>query len=214
MKIKLDKHTFIAGATGSGKTYFASWCLENATVTPYSIFINTSDELSVKKHSDVSVTNYEELEDYLREHSKGVINYTVGDDPDTILEQIEEIRMMCFTVGGILNQRKIRNYFTIFFDEVHLFAPKGGRYSPVDNFFTRGRRNGVIAVGISQRPAVVSQTILTQSTYQIYFKFHTYEKSYFNRYGIDLESYSDWLDKPYHFIVVTPHGITKYKPVK
>ena len=73
-KLVLDEHTVIMGSTGSGKTYFSAWCLENATITPYSIFLNTSNELSVEKMCDVKVTNYDELEDWMLNHRKGKIN--------------------------------------------------------------------------------------------------------------------------------------------
>jgi ABC-type glutathione transport system ATPase component len=136
---KLDKHTVILGSSGSGKTYFASWCLENAVVTPYAIFINTQNEIDVEKMCNVTVQNYDELEDFMMSHRKGKINYVVAKDLDTMLEQISEIQMLLFAIGDKINKNKIKQWVSVFFDEVQIMSGKGNKYNTVDEFFTRGR---------------------------------------------------------------------------
>ena len=213
-KIKLDNHLTIMGGSGGGKRYFASWCMENLAVTPYVLFFNTSNELDVENNCDITVRNYDELEDFIMTHKKGKINYIVSKKIDIILEQIEEVETLLFAIGDKINKKSITQWITVFFDEVHLFAPKGAKYSSVDNFFTRGRRAGIVAIGISQRPALVSQTVLTQSYYYVYFRFNVYEDAYFSRYGIKMEEFKEWLDQPHNFIWVGQNGINKVKPVK
>lgn len=212
--MKFDKHTVILGSTGSGKTYFGAWSVNNLVTTPYTIFLNTANEISVEKACDVTVRGYDEVEDYITNHSKGSINYVVDSELEQALRQINEVKQMVFAIGNVICKTNIINWMTIFFDEVQIFAGKGSNYNDVDILYTRGRRQGVICVALSQRPALVSQTVLTQTVYQVYFKFGDYEQGYFQRYGIDLQKYEEWLKQPYHFLWVTPFKVQKVKPVK
>jgi hypothetical protein len=129
--------------------------------------------------------------------------------PETgIKEELEEMRRILFKLGKMIVGDTQRKWCTVFFDEVHNFG------EDLNLWFQQGRRWGIICVGISQRPALTSHTILTQAEYHIIFKCSPYETLYFEKYHIPLSEFEDWLNQPYHYVIVFPQGFKKFKPIK
>ena len=80
----------------------------------------------------------------------------------------------------------------------------------------RGRRYGIVGIAISQRPADVSHTVLTQSRTHYIFFMGIYEKGYFSAYGIPVfdEEYMEWIKQDYHYLKYEDGRIEKYDPIE
>ena len=81
---------------------------------------------------------------------------------------------------------------------------------------------GIRAVGISQRPADVSHTILTQSLYHVIFYIGDYDHPYFRKYNIPIEPQLEVTDeypegflefRSYRFVIWDGTTMTRYDKV-
>ena len=167
--IVIDRHTVIVGVTGGGKTYAANRFIKEA-VTPFTLFWNTQDENESQALSDIVVESPEELLEVFREYQSANICYQPSENIEEAKQELEIIKNILFTIGKQVNNRiKIKKWITFYVDEVTDYSSKNQPDAAINMLYRRGRRHGIIMVALTQRPALTSQTILTQSTLHIYF---------------------------------------------
>lgn len=194
-----DKHIFICGITGSGKTTYALKLFRR--FRGFKVFTNTQYEPAVEK-AGVVCNNVDEIAYAFNTYKNAVI----FNPPERPIEEIERLRKLLFTLGKLVE--KERPWCLVVFDEAHNFG------DALDLWFTQGRRWGVKCIAISQRPALTSHTILTQCDVHVIFKVSPYETPYFERYRIPIDEIEPHINKRYHFAIVSPYGLKLCEPIK
>jgi len=204
----------IFGATSSGKTYMAGHLF--ASLPNWNIFFNTQFEPVLhKKFGGYEVTGISALTKALEDKHRRIVYTPHSETPQGQQAELSEIIDILFAMGRIFNTKGDRVIWChLYVDEVHLLSPKKAPFDRLDRVATQGKRFGVIGVFISQRPALVSQTLITQSDKQIIYRCNTYEIPYFERYGYPIADHFDWLDQDYHFILDDGRKITRMNPIK
>jgi len=202
-------HLFICGITGSGKTTLATKIYEN--LDTICIFINTNEERIPERASQIIIYDSNEFIEAIELNATKIcLNPREFKEIET--SEIERITKILMTMG---RERKKEGIFAhIFIDEVQEYSSLHKPNINIDRIWKRGRRYGIIGCAISQRPADVSHTILTQSQFHVIFKLGTYETPYFERYKIPIEEHKEWLKKPYHIIVFDGVEVKRYYPIK
>ena len=155
-----SKKIFIAGASGSGKSYTArEQYLRHFPRRIYVDFIGEYDQ-------DVEVTVYsvQELDTYVRDHwnrGRWSVAIVPDDDLDGLVEwavplpQLEE-RSVTRAAGGV----------AMLFDEVDTYAgPGASRRLPIRTLWRRARHAALTIVATTQRPANVSKEVTSQSNH-------------------------------------------------
>jgi hypothetical protein len=230
--IDTNKHIFVCGETGSGKTYFSDWIYKNCD--GICIFFNTQLEYSIEQNSDVLVTSIDEFKrayntrikgGFLNTEDRGRKYYKIcfnpSEDEDEARKQLDELIDILFRIGYATNKNseKPKIWAHLFVDEIHEYSSKDSRDKTVDRVWRRGRRYGIVGIAISQRPADVSHGILSQCPTHIIFKVNRYESPYFQRYKIPVffddknDPTNQHLNKSYHFAVFTGDNLELYPPV-
>ena len=177
------KHILVIGGTGSGKTYFVTRMCER--LESY-IFVNPQEEVEVE---DICQAVTSEPEDILELFGEGItkIEFIPAEDPEEATDQIQEIRLFLFDLGAVINPKGTdRPYINIIVDEAQIFAPKAKR-TDIDNIATRGRRYGVRGIFLTQRPQLLSSTVINLCERQIIFRTGQYESKYFSSYNIPID---------------------------
>lgn len=209
--LEFEKHVFITGITGSGKTTFAAKYFEaNSGIN---IFFNVQEEYVVEEIADIVITTMSELETAIEEgHTQICFNPELAGQ-DISIEDIGQTVRMLFAYG-IFAKREAKGrpeiWATVFIDEVQEYGEKAG-HPIIHRLWKRGLGYGIRAVGISQRPADVSHTILTQSFEHVIYYVGGYEHPYFTKYKIPIEEHMDHLEyESYRFVVWDGREITRY----
>jgi len=211
----VNKHHAIVGITGSGKTYFSTWEYHN--IQNRAIFINTSDEYFPEKYSDVIVYD---IDGFLEAFNSGKkkICFSPQTEKDITVEDLIQIRDILFAYGSEVNKGRKEPlvWCHIYIDEIQEFSNKKAPNSEIDSFFKRGRRKGITAIAISQRPAEVSHTILNNCSAHIIFKLSSFEKTYFTTYRIPIfeTDKEEWIKQQYYFVVFDGYDLKEGYPVK
>lgn len=202
MTYKFDKgHTTVIGQTQNGKTYTVSHLLlnENRGV----LFFNTQMEdlkgyIKVDKNTKFSI-----IQKLLKKGQK--LNYFPSSRISQMENEIEFLIEQLFENGNFSK----KNYIFFVVDEAHLFKKKA--LESVCRIATGGLRFGIHGVFLSQRPANLDNTIMTQSTDMLIF-FCSMESQYFKNYNIPIEQIIAEITKhgkysfcSYDFITVTPY---------
>lgn len=207
-KLYKARHILVIGATGSGKTYFASRYAEK--LTGIVLIINPEEDSQLTSVCDVQIDSADDFTEALEAGYKK-IDFIPPEDNDVAIEHIDKMREILFAIGD--NRTKKNKWCYIIIDEAQLYAPKS-RKSPVENIFKRGRKRGIQGIALTQRPASLSHDIITQTELQVIFRFNPYEMTYFDHYKIPVRDYEDWLNKEYHYITIDAFGrIEKHEPV-
>lgn len=178
------KHILVIGGTGAGKTYFVTRLCERLNTF---IFVNTQEETEVENICQVVTSEPDDIMELLSEgYTK--IEFIPSEDLDEAMQQLSDIRLILFNLGGALYPRKSPEEPTINFiiDEAQLYAPKMSR-TDLDNIGTRGRRWGVRGIFLTQRPQLLSSTLINLCEQQIIFRTGQYEGKYFSGYKIPIE---------------------------
>lgn len=200
--MKKANHVFIGGETGSGKTFFAASKFRQ--IKGFKIFVNTA-HVDYVKPLGYNVSSASEIPDL--EETSIILNPVV----ENLEDDIKFLRQWLFSVGEELGGK----YFVdVFFDEIHLISSGKRPNIDLDTFFTQGRGTGIVAWGISQRPALVSQTVITQTITYYFFRVSQFEEMYFKRHGIDLGTYRSHLARNYCYIKITGGRTTLHTPIK
>jgi DNA helicase HerA-like ATPase len=171
-----NTHTTVIGRTQSGKTWAVNRILKNQRRGV--LFFNTQLEdlpgyILVDKK-----TKFIQMRELLK---KG---YKLSYNPSTKLEvQAQEISFLIEQLFENGNFNKINNIFIVI-DEVHLFQKEG--LAEVCRIATGGVKFGLNGIFLSQRPAQISNVLMTQSSAMVIF-FVNMESQYFKSYEIPIE---------------------------
>lgn len=213
MSVNTNERIFVCGLTGSGKTTFASKLYEQETTL--CIFINTNFENIPEGYSQVIVTNTDQLVEVI-ENGFSKICFNPTAQKDISQDDVIYVKRLLFNLGKSINKnrRTPKIVAHIFIDEVQDYSSKFKPNLEIDSIWKKGRRFGVVGIAMSQRPANVSHTILTQSKFHVIFKVSGYESEYFSRYHIPVEEHEEWLEKDYHFIVWDGYSVEKFRPIE
>lgn len=207
-------HCCIFGATSSGKTYLAGHLFQS--LPNYNIFFNVQYEPAISRDfNGFECCGLDEFCEMMEAGARRIVYNPESEDPAGQAEECKEIIDILFSMGKIINQAGRRFVWChLYIDEVHILSSKKSPYPPIDRIATQGKRFGVAGIFISQRPALVSQTLITQSDRQMIFRCNSYEIPYFERYGYPISDFQSWLNKPYHYILDTGIEIKKMNPIK
>jgi hypothetical protein len=162
-------HKVIIGMTGTGKTYTAT--NELRKVSQGVLFFNT---MNVPMKGFTKCTGANDLPDIMDMLEQGEkINFMANNSLVNARKQLIAI------INGLYS--RVWSDFIFVIDEVHLYTKEARE--AVLRAITTGRNQGVEMVGISQRLALVDNTIFTQSPYKVLFLLEN-ETEYCERYGI------------------------------
>ena len=214
--IDTNERFFLCGITGSGKTTLAVSIYKK--LDTFAVFINTQDEVAPEHASDLVVHTPEDLLSVLENIDQlkaKKVCLSPKRDTEIKPEDIEAVRDVLFAYGAKINEKRKAPiiWCHIFIDEIHEYSSKRQPNRKIDSLWKRGRRYGIIAVGLSQRPADVSHTILTQSKYHVIFKVSPYEYQYFHTYHIPIEDFEEWIKRDYHFVVFDGYEVKEAYPI-
>lgn len=192
-------HAVVAGQTRSGKTTLGKVLF--SALTGHRIFFNISNDREIYGLSDITVFTPQELFEAIG-LGKQRINYVPPTSNNLRKEhvlQIYNILMMLGTNVAKLPQATGKFFWATFIvDEAHLVAPKHSKDDGLSLLTTRGAGVGVRCVAITQRPSLLSQTVLSQSPYYFIFYVSPFEQKYFKSYSINLSRYKEFIDYQLH----------------
>jgi len=175
-KFNNNGHTTVIGRTQEGKTYTVNKILKNQNRGV--LFFNTQlEELEGYIKIDKN-TRFKIIYSLLKSGKK--LNYF----PSTRLNiQEQEIIFLINQLfeNGHFNKE---NYIYFVIDEVHLFKKEG--LEEICRIATGGIRYGIHGIFLSQRPANISNTLMSQSNEMLIF-FCNMESQYFKNYDIPIE---------------------------
>jgi DNA helicase HerA-like ATPase len=160
--------------TGSGKSYFVKAALRMHKGAALVI-----DPQGEGDWPALYLTGKESLVDIYRALRRGVhVAYVPDKEPDKALRLLATL-CADFVTGAWGN-------LWLVVDEVQTYAPKHVA-SPLEWVAMRGRTHGVRGIWISQRPAQVSHTLLTQASTHVLFYLSAFEDGYLRDIGLDGE---------------------------
>lgn len=112
----------------------------------------------------------------------------------------EELRLIAISILNAALKGRIKNLLYIV-DEAHIYA-RHNFNNPLEEIFTRGLGLGIYGHAITQRPALISNTIFTQCEIKTYFAIEQEEWEYFRRHGVPIDDIQEQLRKAgkYHYI--------------
>lgn len=173
--IDFTGHCTVIGKTGSGKTYAARKSLK-AQKSPV-LFFNT---MLVDMPGFVAASKENEWAQIKNRLEKGgKVNYKPAVDRELRNKELV-----------FLIKKLYENHKSVFLavDEVHLYDKKATE--SMIEVATTGRHFGVSGVWISQRPANVDNTLMSQSEQFIIFKLNM-EGAYMDRYKMPSETINE-----------------------
>ncbi len=198
--IEFDGHTTVIGRTGSGKTYGALKSLSKQKEG--CLFLDTVmtakpkefDEISIKANTKSTDINL--IREALKDKCKLTLEYT---------RATEDYRNdMTYNLVNYLMRYKWEKLL-IAVDEVHLYSKNG--IKALEQIATVGRHKGIYLVAISQRPANISNTIMTQSEKFVVYSLSGMETDYLKRYNIPAESILEKTTEQYSYVTWDSYNI-------
>lgn len=183
-----NNHIFISGITRSGKTYFAGKALEQ--LRPGVLFLNIQDADLPQKFTRVNASDvsFHQLRAYMAAGHKIDLRFPASRSEAEI-----------FSVYGFLADQILKAGFNedrpvyIAIDECQIL--RGEALHKVEMLATRGLYRGARCCFITQRPALASKTLYTQSFEQYIFRLSAAEREYFKSKGIDFDECQRLWDK-------------------
>ena len=171
------KHEFVAGATQSGKSYYAAekgrkWSKGGV------LFFNPQD-MELKGY--IKATIKDDLLQIIRLLNKGEkINYIPRFKKEIAEKEIKYISQILLQYHV---KHKIKGQTLFVVDECQIYARSNSK-NPIEDVATRGLGKGLIGLFITQRPALVSNTLFTQSEIKTFFRLEEEEWPYFKNYNM------------------------------
>lgn len=174
-----NSHVFISGQTRSGKTYFAGKALEQ--IPDPVLFVNLQEEDLPARFIEGKAEdlNTGQLLDLLKHGAKIDLRlpFNAAQANNIIGHLISKLMVAKFS-----ESRPV--YVAL--DEAHLLKDRG--LDKAIEAATRGLKRGVRCVFITQRPALCSKTLYTQSSEQYIFYLASSEKEYLRNKGLDYDT--------------------------
>lgn len=191
-------HSTVIGITRSGKTYATKESLKS--VKDGVIFFNT--QLEDMPNSFIKCNADNNIRIIMSALSKGKkIDYRPNLDSNVREKELKYI------IDNLYLRSQIDKKIYLVVDEIHLYEKES--LKAVVQVATTGLRYNIYGIWISQRPANINNTLMTQSNQFIMFKTNM-ESEYFKRYGIPSDDVKKRLEKGgqysycyYDFIEVT-----------
>jgi hypothetical protein len=182
-----DEHTSVMGLTRHGKTYAVKHSLQNVKEGVF--FFNTQHEEVPKNFIEATGNNsFQQIDLALSGGSK--INFLPTTDKDRRQKELGTI-IRRFYDG---EKRNIR----LVIDEAHLF--KGSALAMLQEVATTGLRFGLKGVWLSQRGALLDNTLISQSNRFIFFRCGNTDVKYWNAYGFPIDEIQTRINNEmYHF---------------
>lgn len=169
-----DEHTTVLGLTRHGKTYALKKTLSHVKEGVF--FFNTQLETMPPDFVEASGANsFEQIDRLLQEGRK--VNFLPDTDRDKRQTQLKVI------IKKLYDGQKRDIRFVV--DEAHLF--KKDALAMVQEIATTGLRFGIKGVFISQRGALLDNTLISQSNNYIFFYLNPTDVKYFKEYGFPME---------------------------
>lgn len=173
-----NEHATILGLTQHGKTYGTIKtldCMKDAI-----LFFNTNHTpLKGSKSKWYDAHGGHDINQIIYALKQGYkINFLPSDDLEGMEKQLAAITNGIYSMG--------RNFsFRFVIDEVHLFKSEGKK--ALIRLATTGLGRGYKCIFISQRPAMIDNTLLTQSTKHVLFAIGLNDASYLKSNGFPSE---------------------------
>lgn len=181
-------HSTIIGITRSGKTYATKKSLER--VKEGVIFFNTQYEEMPSSFIKVNA----------KDDIKVIINALKANKKINYIPQLNaniRDKELIYLVNSLYRRNSEKKIYLVV-DEVHLYEKE--TLKALIKVATTGLRFGIYGIWISQRPANIDNTLMTQSNQFIIFKTNM-ESSYFDRYGIPSEEIKSRLKENYSYCI-------------
>ena len=199
-------HNVIIGSTDSGKSTFAQYLFEN---TPYkAIYYDVQEEREPPSNNVILLTSPFTLP-VLEKYNKIVIYAKF--EKTMRKGEIANLINLLFRVGAKLPKRT--TWCNLFVDEAHEIAPLHDDDNPLNRVATKGLRYGISLTCMTQRPAMLHNTILTQAKNHFFFNINFYETPYFNKFKLAFEEIEEHIKQPYHFAHWDGRTFIKYQPL-
>ena len=188
--LRLEGHEVVVGRTQSGKTHYAIKARAESWRGPV-LFFNPQG-FPVSGRAWVSCSGHSIVAQLIQVLKQGLKLAYVPSDIDAVAEQelsvlVDAVFSASFPAPGLL----------FVADEAQDFA------APLRRIARRGLARGVTGCFISQRPAEMHNTLLTQAVRHVIFD-SSWESQYFKRYGLDADKIEQTLRQAqrYSYIVV------------
>lgn len=169
-----NEHATILGLTQHGKTYGTVKTLDSMK-EPILFFNTNHTPLTGTKSKWYDASSGHDINQIIYALKEGYkINVLPSDEPEKMEKQLQGITNAIYQEG--------RNFsFRFVIDEVHLFKNEGKK--ALIRLATTGLGRGYKCIFISQRPAMIDNTLLTQSTKHIVFAIGLNDASYLKTNG-------------------------------
>jgi hypothetical protein len=190
----LESHTSIFGRTSSGKTYLFREAIWKKTKKRI-VFVNTQRELGFGP--EISAHNWHIsllTKPAARVNLVPPLLSARANGQAATLDLCARIVDDCIAVGNKV-ARDRRGLVVLAFDEAHLLSPKGSPDDPLQRVATNGNRFGIKGAFITQRPAKLSHTVISQSMTKVLFDLDDYEQPYLDHYAVP-QGVQEWIKAP------------------
>lgn len=190
-----NEHATVIGLTQHGKTYGTIKTME--LMQEPILFFNTNHTPGLSS-SWVEATGGNTIDQIIYGLQQGYkINYLPNDD---ILKSGKQLKAI---VDGVYNLGRGSLKFRFVIDEVHLFwiaKSSEGKEANI-RLATTSLGRGISCVWLSQRPAMVDNTLYTQSTKHIIFALGKLDESYLKTNGFPVEEIKEKTkNEKYYFV--------------
>lgn len=178
-----EAHMTVLGQTQHGKTHLIKNTL-NTVKGGGVFFFNTQLEPMPKNFIEASGANsWEQILGALEAGKK--INFIPTTDSEKRSKQLETI------IKKLYDGQKRDIRFVV--DEAHLY--KKGALSKMQEIATTGLRFGIKGIWISQRGALLDNTLISQSNFYVFFYLGLTDQKYFREYGFPMEEIQSRINK-------------------
>jgi hypothetical protein len=144
----------VIGKTGSGKTAFSLFLLQNSSETPF-ILYDTKEEPKFAALPNSKVCSYlKEVDDAVNDYS---VDYVVFRPPLEITSDPDALDSL------LLNHYHRYKNIGCYVDELYTFHTNGRAGKGLIGILTRGRSRGITFIGCSQRPSWISRFCLSEA---------------------------------------------------
>jgi archaellum biogenesis ATPase FlaH len=197
-------HVIVVGQTQNGKTYTVNHLLLKQKRGV--LFFNTQLEDLTGYVKVNSKTAFSVIKKLLKKGYK--VNYVPSSRLTIQSQEVSFIINQLFQNGEFTK----KNFIYIVIDEVHLFKKQA--LEEVCRIATGGLRFGLHGIFLSQRPANMDNTLMTQSTNVLVFKCNM-ESQYFKNYDIPIIEILELIEKngKYSFCSYDFEKIVDYKKI-
>lgn len=203
--ITAKRHEFISGATQSGKSYYAQ---KKGREWPHGgvLFFNPQ-EMELKGYIKATIrSDIKDIVSLLNDGHK--INYVPTSRKKIALKEIKYISQVLLQYH-IKDKMKGETLYIV--DECQIYA-KSNSDNPIEDVATRGLGKGLIGMFITQRPALVSNTLFTQAEIKTFFRLEVEEWDYFKKY--DMESIQNKIIEKGDYNFITKYDHKLHGPMK